>query len=107
MQTTLAATALLMGLAMGLMLLWQARQPVWLENSARKVWRAVRAVTGAANGGHNSKPQSAAPLLILQRQGGRRWEVGHQNRGPGAVCHLCLGAVDGADARHGTLVPEP
>ena len=49
---------------MGLMLMWQARQPVWLENSARKVWRGVRALTGAADGGLNSKPQRAAPLLL-------------------------------------------
>ena len=48
----------------GLMLLWQARQPIWLENSARKVWRAVRSVTGAGNSRLNSKSQSAAPLLI-------------------------------------------
>jgi uncharacterized protein len=36
---------------MGLMLLWQARQPIWLENSARKVWRGVRTVTGRVNAG--------------------------------------------------------
>lgn len=42
---------------MGLMLLWQARQPVWLENSARKVWRGVRTATHGMNRG-------AAPLTI-------------------------------------------
>jgi uncharacterized protein len=42
---------------MGLMLLWQARQPVWLENSARKVWRSVRTVTSGSNTG-------TAPLMI-------------------------------------------
>lgn len=31
---------------LGLMLIWQARQPVWLENSARKVWRSVSSMTG-------------------------------------------------------------
>ncbi len=41
---------------LGLMLLWQARQPVWLENSARKVWRQVRNATGNV--------QDGAPLLI-------------------------------------------
>ncbi|MFC5520977.1 sulfite exporter TauE/SafE family protein [Polaromonas jejuensis] len=46
-----AATALL-----GLMLLWQARQPVWLENTARKVWGRVREVTQGSRGG--------APLLL-------------------------------------------
>lgn len=41
---------------LGLMLLWQARQPVWLENTARKVWSRVRAVTSGSRGG--------APLLL-------------------------------------------
>jgi uncharacterized protein len=41
---------------LGLMLLWQARQPVWLENAARTVWRQVRNATGNVQGG--------APLLI-------------------------------------------
>ena len=36
---------------LGLVLLWQARQPVWLEDSARKVWRGVRSVTGNLKGG--------------------------------------------------------
>ncbi len=53
---------------LGLMLLWKARQPVWLENSARKVWRGARAITGAvtsgANGGPAGKSQGATPLLI-------------------------------------------
>jgi uncharacterized protein len=42
---------------MGLMLLWQARQPIWLENSARKVWRGVRTATGGMHRG-------AAPLTM-------------------------------------------
>lgn len=41
---------------LGLMLLWQARQPVWLENTARKVWGRVRTVTQGSLGG--------APLLL-------------------------------------------
>jgi uncharacterized protein len=32
------------------MLLWQARQPIWLENSARKVWQGVRSATGNLKG---------------------------------------------------------
>ena len=36
---------------LGLMLLWQARQPIWLENSARRVWQGVRSVTGNLSGG--------------------------------------------------------
>ena len=35
---------------LGLMLLWQARQPIWLEASARKVWQGVRSVTGNLTG---------------------------------------------------------
>lgn len=35
---------------LGLMLLWQARQPVWLEHSARTVWRGVLSVTGHLKG---------------------------------------------------------
>ena len=42
---------------MGLILLWQARQPAWVENSARKVWRGVRTATSGANAG-------TAPLMI-------------------------------------------
>ena len=49
---------------MGLMLLWQARQPVWLENSARTVWRSVRTLTGGAMGQSNGPANTAAPLLI-------------------------------------------
>jgi uncharacterized protein len=41
---------------LGLMLLWQARQPAWLENAARKVWSQVRNATGNVQGG--------APLVI-------------------------------------------
>lgn len=41
---------------LGLMLLWQARQPAWLENAARKVWGRVRSVTNGPRGG--------APLLL-------------------------------------------
>ena len=36
---------------LGLMLVCQARQPVWLEDSARTVWRGVRSVTGNLKGG--------------------------------------------------------
>ena len=35
---------------LGLMLLWQARQPIWLEASARKIWQSVRAMTGHLRG---------------------------------------------------------
>ncbi|WP_309682304.1 sulfite exporter TauE/SafE family protein [Polaromonas sp.] len=41
---------------LGLLLLWQARQPVWLESGARQLWAKVRAVTSGVGGG--------APLLI-------------------------------------------
>ena len=45
---------------LGLMLLWQARQPVWLENSARKVWHGVRSMTGQLRGG-----AALAPIGLL------------------------------------------
>lgn len=45
---------------MGLMLLWQGRQPVWLEHSARKVWRGVRSVSG-----HLTGPASLAPAGLM------------------------------------------
>jgi uncharacterized protein len=41
---------------LGLMLLWQARQPVWLENAARRIWGQVRLATGTV--------RSGAPLLM-------------------------------------------
>jgi sulfite exporter TauE/SafE len=44
---------------LGLMLLWRARQPVWLENSARIVWTRVRAATGGSSG----RPGVAALVL--------------------------------------------
>lgn len=39
----------------GLVLMWQARQPIWLEHAGRKVWARARAL-GAKSGG--------APLLL-------------------------------------------
>ncbi len=42
--------------ALGLMLLWQAKQPAWLENAARKMWSHVRQATG--------KVQIGTPLVI-------------------------------------------
>lgn len=41
---------------LGLTLLWQARQPVWLEATGRKIWQHVRALT--QRGG------KAAPLVM-------------------------------------------
>lgn len=45
---------------LGLMLLWRARQPIWLENSARKVWQAVRSVAPTSNGS-----AALAPIGLL------------------------------------------
>lgn len=45
---------------LGLMLLWQARQPIWLENSARKVWQTVRSVTPTSN-----SSAALAPIGLL------------------------------------------
>jgi uncharacterized protein len=41
---------------LGLMLLWRARQPVWLENAARTVWSHMRSASG--------KIQISAPLVL-------------------------------------------
>jgi sulfite exporter TauE/SafE len=41
---------------LGLMLVWNARQPIWLENSARKVWQSVRTMTGHLIGGGTLLP---------------------------------------------------
>ena len=42
--------------ALGLMLLWQARQPAWLESTGQQVWRRVRSIT--------QKSSRGAPLLL-------------------------------------------
>lgn len=46
---------------LGLMLLWRARQPVWLEDGARTVWHRVRSAAGALPRGI---APDAAPLLL-------------------------------------------
>lgn len=43
-------------LVLGLVLLWQARQPVWLESTGRKIWAQARALANGWGGG--------APLLL-------------------------------------------
>ena len=43
-------------LVLGLVLLVQARQPMWLESAGRRVWRSVRALAAGWGGG--------APLLL-------------------------------------------
>ena len=45
---------------LGLMLLWRARQPVWLENAARTVWARVRSVAS----GQNGRARLGAPILL-------------------------------------------
>jgi sulfite exporter TauE/SafE len=45
---------------LGLMLLWQARQPVWLDIGARKVWSRIRAATQ----GSGQAGAAAAPLVL-------------------------------------------
>jgi uncharacterized protein len=41
---------------LGLMLLWQAKQPIWLEDAARRIWSQARKTT--------SNMHSSAPLVI-------------------------------------------
>jgi len=45
---------------LGLMLLLQARQPVWLDVGARKVWGRIRTATQ----GSGKAPSAAVPLLL-------------------------------------------
>lgn len=49
---------------LGLMLVWQARQPVWLEVAARKVWARVRGVYGLAS------DSGASAVTFLKTTGG-------------------------------------
>ncbi len=46
---------------LGLVLLWQARQPVWLEGGARRLWSAVRRL---APGGRSGGLGVGTPLVI-------------------------------------------
>ena len=48
---------------LGLMLVWQARQPIWHENSARRVWQGVRSVTGTSNGNTGLAPIGLMGIL--------------------------------------------
>ncbi len=48
---------------LGLMLLCQARQPIWLENSARRVWQSVHSVTGQLKGGAALAPTGLLGIL--------------------------------------------
>jgi sulfite exporter TauE/SafE len=45
---------------LGLMLLWQARQPVWLDVGARRVWSRIRTATQ----GSGKATAAAAPLVL-------------------------------------------
>ena len=51
---------------LGLMLLWQARQPAWLDVGARKVWSRIRTATQSSG-----KAVSAAAPLVL----GAAWSL--------------------------------
>ncbi|MDB5965632.1 MAG: hypothetical protein JWQ72_2132 [Polaromonas sp.] len=72
---------------LGLTLLWQARQPVWLEQGARAVWRRIRSGNPAAG--------SAAPLVV-----GLVWAL----LPCGLLYSALLVAALSADALHGALV---
>lgn len=43
-------------MVLGLLLLWQARQPIWLEDAARSVWQSTRKLVGGTG--------TAAPLVL-------------------------------------------
>lgn len=48
---------------LGLVLLVQARQPVWLEASARRVWQAVQGFTAQSNGNASLAPVGVVGFL--------------------------------------------
>ena len=48
---------------LGFMLLWRARQPVWLEGAARSVWQSVRLITGNFAGNAKLGPIAFLGLL--------------------------------------------
>ena len=48
---------------LGLMLLWRARQPIWLEGAARRVWQSVRAITGDLKGSASLGPVGLMGIL--------------------------------------------
>ena len=48
---------------LGLMLLWRARQPVWLESSARRIWHRVRSFSNVG-GSRSPKAAGFATLMI-------------------------------------------
>ena len=50
---------------LGLMLVWQARQPVWLETSARKVWGRVSLVAGRLSSAKDSGSTTGAGRASL------------------------------------------
>lgn len=50
---------------LGLMLVWQARQPVWLEASARRVWGRVRALTSGSGAWGRGAPFVVGALWTL------------------------------------------
>ena len=84
---------------LGLMLLWQARQPVWLEHSARTVWRAVRSITGNMNGGAALAPIGLLGVLWALLPCGLLYSAvlvaamtGSATKGAGAMALFALGS---------------
>ena len=47
---------------LGLMLLWQARQPIWLEASGRRIWNHVRSFTSSSE---IRSPTTAGAMTLL------------------------------------------
>ena len=48
---------------LGLALLWQARQPAWMEDGALRLWRGVQSMVGRVTGA-SSDPSRVAPLTM-------------------------------------------
>lgn len=88
---------------LGLMLLWQARQPIWLENTARKIWHGVRSITGNLKGNATLAPIGLMGVLWALRVAVFRAVGGSHDQQcrSGCGCHgsVCTGQRHNIDGR--------
>jgi sulfite exporter TauE/SafE len=50
---------------LGLMLLWHARQPVWLEGPARRIWGHARSIINSASGSASASGRAGAVSMMI------------------------------------------
>jgi len=90
----------LAAMALGVLLMLQARQPVWLDQSARRLWAAVRRF--------HERRGMLAPLTVgvlwALMPCGLLYSALHAPRGRSAGDDLGLGHLDGADTAHRSVV---